>query len=324
MPRIIISNQSNPYLNIAVENYLLAQPSDGDITMYLWQNRRTVVIGQNQNPYSECNVEQLEADGGFLMRRKTGGGAVFHDLGNLNFSFIVPYEMYDQSRQFSVLQKAVAQYGLQTEVSGRNDVLCQGRKFSGNAFSKGRNQRLHHGTILIRTDVEVLQKYLKVKPAKLQKHGVASVQSRVVNLSELNPDITAQNIVPHLISAFEQEYGAPLQTVSFDEVVKAPEVQTLFAEFASPEWKYGRWQQFQAQHTAQFEWGGVEVSVVVDEASATITAVDIASDGLFPDDIALAQHLLAGASTHAAPQIPKDAAEQTQRILSDIFSLLYC
>lgn len=323
MPRIIISNQSNPYLNIAVENYLLAQPSDGDITMYLWQNRRTVVIGQNQNPYSECNVEQLEADGGFLMRRKTGGGAVFHDLGNLNFSFIVPYEVYDQTRQFSVLQKAVAQYGLQTEVSGRNDVLCQGRKFSGNAFSKGRNQRLHHGTILIRTDVEVLQKYLKVKPAKLQKHGVASVQSRVVNLSELNPDITAQNIIPHLIQAFEQEYGAPVQTIEFEQVIKAPEVQQLYAEFASAEWKYGRWQQFRAQRAAQFEWGGVEVSVDVDQASSTITAVDIASDGLFPDDIALAQQLLTGADTHTAPSIPASASPTTSQILADIFHLIY-
>lgn len=323
MPRIIISNQDNPYLNIAVENYLLSQPSDGDITMYLWQNRRTVVIGQNQNPYSECNVEQLEHDGGFLMRRKTGGGAVFHDLGNLNFSFIVPYELYDQARQFSVLQRAVAQYGLQTEVSGRNDVLCQGRKFSGNAFSKGRNQRLHHGTILIRTDVDVLQRYLKVKPAKLQKHGVASVQSRVVNLSELVPEITSKNIIPHLISAFEQEYGAPLQTLSFDEVVKAPEVQTLYAEFASPDWKYGKWQQFQAQRTAQFDWGGVEVSVSVDETTATITSVEIASDGLFPDDISLAQKLLSGASTHTQPIFPEGVSDQTRQILTDIFALLY-
>ena len=88
MPKLIISNQTNPYLNIAVENYLLSQPSDSDITMYLWQNRRTVVIGQNQNPFSECNVEALEADGGYLMRRKTGGGAVYHDDGNINFSFV--------------------------------------------------------------------------------------------------------------------------------------------------------------------------------------------------------------------------------------------
>ena len=160
MPKLIISTQTNPYINIAVENYLLSQPSDGDVTMYLWQNSRTVVIGQNQNPYAECNVAQLEQDGGYLMRRRTGGGAVFHDLGNLNFSFVVPYEMYDTMRQFSVLRRAVETYGLDTAVSGRNDVLCQGRKFSGNAFAKGKYQRLHHGTILIRTDVERSDDYL--------------------------------------------------------------------------------------------------------------------------------------------------------------------
>lgn len=323
MPRIIISNQSNPYLNIAVENYLLSKPSDGDITMYLWQNRRTVVIGQNQNPYAECNVSLLEEDDGFVMRRRTGGGAVYHDLGNLNFSFIVPYEIYDQSRQFAVLQKAVAQYGLPTEVSGRNDVLCQGRKFSGNAFSKGKFQRLHHGTILIRTDVEQLQRYLKVKPAKLQKHGVASVQSRVVNLSELRDGITAQNIIPHLISAFEAEYGGPLQTLDFDAISQKSEVQQLYAEFASPEWKYGHWRTFQAQHTAQFEWGDVEVAVTVDESSATITAVDIATDGLNLDIIETARKLLTGASTHQSPAIPGNLPPQDQQVLADIFNLLY-
>lgn len=323
MPRIIISNQSNPYLNIAVENHLLSLPSDGDITMYLWQNRRTVVIGQNQNPYAECDVERLEREDGFLMRRRTGGGAVFHDLGNLNFSFIVPYELYDQTRQFSVLQRAVAEYGLQTEVSGRNDVLCQGRKFSGNAFSKGRTQRLHHGTILIRTDVDVLQRYLKVKPAKLQKHGVASVQSRVVNLSELRPDITAQNIVPHLIKAFEEEYGSPAQTLDFDTLTNKPEVLKLFEEFASPEWKYGHWQHFVAQHSAQFDWGNVEISANVDEVSSRITAIDIATDSLFPDDITLAQQLLTNASTLTPPAMPENLAETSRQILGDIFSLLY-
>ena len=322
MPKLIISTQTNPYLNVAVENHLLSQPSDGDITLYLWQNRRTVVIGQNQNPYAECNVAQLEQDGGYLMRRSTGGGAVFHDLGNLNFSFVVPYEMYDLMRQFSVLQRAVAAYGLATEVSGRNDVLCQGRKFSGNAFAKGKNQRLHHGTILIRTDVEQLQRYLKVKPAKLQKHGVASVQSRVVNLSELVPEITAQNIIPRLISAFEQEYGTPLHTIDFDTVAALPDVQELYSEFASAKWKYGRWQQFVAQQSAQFDWVGVEVAVQVDEAAGIIRSVDIASDSLFPDIIEQAQQLLTGASIHQPPAI-SHLPEQAQQMLRDIFDLLY-
>ena len=322
MPKLIISTQTNPYINIAVENYLLSQPSDGDVTMYLWQNSRTVVIGQNQNPYAECNVAQLEQDGGYLMRRRTGGGAVFHDLGNLNFSFVVPYEMYDTMRQFSVLRHAVETYGLDTAVSGRNDVLCQGRKFSGNAFAKGKFQRLHHGTILIRTDVEQLQRYLKVKPAKLQKHGVASVQSRVVNLSELVPEITAQNIVPRLIAAFEQEYGTPLQTLDFDTVAALPDVQELYSEFASAEWKYGRWQQFEAQQSAQFDWGGVEVAVQVDEAAGIIRSIDIASDSLFPDIIEQAQQLLTGASIHQPPTI-NHLPEHNQQMLLDIFSLLY-
>lgn len=320
MPRVIISNQQNPYLNIAVENYLLAQPSDGDITLYLWQNRRTVVIGQNQNPYAECQVEQLEADGGYLMRRRTGGGAVFHDLGNINFSFIVPNELYDQRRQFAVLQRAVASYGLSTEVSGRNDVLCQGRKFSGNAFAIGRQQRLHHGTILIRTDVDVLQRYLKVKPAKLLKHGVASVQSRVVNLSELVPDITAQNIVPRMVEAFGQEYGMPVAQLDFDAVAATPEVLALRDEFASPEWKYGRWKEFSAQFSAQFDWGAVEVSVVVDQPTATITDLAIASDSLFPEAIDQARSLLLGASSVMPPDIPDTP---NANIIKDICSILY-
>ncbi len=322
MPKLIISTQTNPYINIAVENHLLSLPSDGEVTMYLWQNHRTVVIGQNQNPYAECNVAQLEHDGGYLMRRRTGGGAVFHDLGNLNFSFVVPYEAYDTTRQFSVLRRAVETYGLDTAVSGRNDVLCQGRKFSGNAFAKGKYQRLHHGTILIRTDVADLQRYLKVKPAKLQKHGVASVQSRVVNLSELVPEITAQNIVPRLIAAFEQEYGTPLQTIDFDTVAAHPEVQELYSQFASDEWKYGRWQQFEAQQSAQFDWGAVEVAVQVDEAAGIIRSVDIASDSLFPDVITHAEQLLTSANIHQPPSVGH-LPESEQQMLCDIFGLLY-
>ena len=165
--QFIVSNQTNPYWNIAVEQYLvdipiqaIKQSDNQTITLYLWKNRRTVVIGQNQNPYSEVNLEALEADGGFLMRRKTGGGAVYHDDGNINFSFVVPKALYDQSRQFAVIQRAVADFGIVAELSGRNDILTEGRKFSGNAFSKGKYQDLHHGTLLIEGNMEDLQRYL--------------------------------------------------------------------------------------------------------------------------------------------------------------------
>lgn len=312
--QFVISNQTNPYWNIAVENHLLSLPETEVVTLYLWKNRRTVVIGQNQNPYSECNVEALEADGGYLMRRRTGGGAVYHDDGNINFSFIVPKAMYDQTRQFSVIQRAVLDFGIVAELSGRNDILTDGRKFSGNAFSKGRYQDLHHGTILIKGNMEDLQRYLKPKPAKLQKHGVASVRSRVVNLSELNPEITSESIVPHLRSAFEEVYGGKAAEVGFDDIIARPEVQRLYEEFASPEWKYGRWRSFTAQRSAQFDWGGVELALTIE--NDLITDVQIASDALDLAALDEARRLLTGVTTEQRPQ-------SENAVVNDILSLVY-
>ncbi len=315
--QFIVSDQTEPYWNIAVENFLVE--SAECVTLYLWRNRRTVVIGQNQNPYSEVNVEALEADGGFLMRRKTGGGAVYHDDGNLNFSFVVPKALYDQQRQFSVIQRAVESFGLHTELSGRNDILAEGRKFSGNAFSKGRVNDLHHGTLLISGDMSDLAHYLKPKPAKLQKHGVASVRSRVVNLAELNPEITPESIAPRLKEAFlseYSEYSENSENSDFSEIIKRPEVRALHDHFASPEWKYGRWRTFTAQHSAQFDWGGVELALTVDESRGIITDVQLASDALDLAALDDARRLLTGASTAAAPQSDNPT-------LKDIFSLIF-
>lgn len=314
--QFIVSDQTNPYWNIAVENYLLSLPETEVVTLYLWKNRRTVVIGQNQNPFSECNVEALEADGGYLMRRRTGGGAVYHDDGNINFSFVVPKALYDQTRQFSVIQRAVLDYGIVAELSGRNDILTEGRKFSGNAFSKGKYQDLHHGTILIKGNMEDLQRYLKPKPAKLQKHGVASVRSRVVNLSELNPEITSESIVPHLRSAFEEIYGDKSVDVGFPDIAARPEVRALYEQFASDDWKYGRWRSFTAQRSAQFDWGGVELSLTVDEARGVITDVQIASDALDLAALDEARCLLTGANIQQRP--PSESA-----VINDILSLIY-
>ena len=310
--QFIVSNQTNPYWNIAVENYLVEHTEC--ITLYLWRNRRTVVIGQNQNPFSEVNVEALEADGGYLMRRKTGGGAVYHDDGNLNFSFVVPKSLYDQRRQFAVIQRAVESFGLHTELSGRNDILAEGRKFSGNAFSKGRVNDLHHGTLLISGDMSDLARYLKPKPAKLQKHGVQSVRSRVVNLSELNPGITPDSIVPCLRAAFELEYSGKSEYSEYSEIIKRPEVRALYEQFASPEWKYGRWRTFTAQRSAQFDWGGVELSLTID--NDVITEVQLASDALDLAALDETRRLLTGADTKKRP--PSESA-----IVNDILSLVY-
>lgn len=310
--QFVVSNQTNPYWNIAVENYLVEYAES--ITLYLWRNRRTVVIGQNQNPYSEVNVEALEADGGYLMRRKTGGGAVYHDDGNLNFSFVVPKALYDQRRQFSVIQRAVESFGLHTELSGRNDILAEGRKFSGNAFSKGRRNDLHHGTLLIRGNMEDLQRYLRPKPAKLQKHGVSSVRSRVVNLSELCSAVSAESMVPRLREAFGNEYGGEVTELLFDSLIQQPAVGELYRQFASDEWKYGRWQTFSAQRSAQFDWGGVELSLAIEDNR--IRDVQMASDALDLAALDEARSLLVGADIKKRPQ-------SGSAIVNDILSLVY-
>ena len=286
--------------------------------MYLWKNQRTVVIGYNQNPFAECNVKLLLDDGGHLMRRGTGGGAVYHDLGNINFSFIADKLGYDVQKQLSVIRNALLTYGLQTEISGRNDLTCQGRKFSGNAFSKGPVNNLHHGTILIKTDGAMMQRYLIVDKAKLMKNGVKSVASRVVNLSELVPELTSENIKQPLIEAFEKVYGGKASMLDFDALAGMPEVQAIKGRISSHEFLFGRWEQFKTSKKARFSWGGVEIALQVDEARALIQDVQIASDCLDTEIIEEAEKKLKGCSTKEAPLI-----DDRNEILQDIVNLIY-
>ena len=316
--QVIISNQYNPFLNRAVEQYLTDNQEENTVTLYLWKNQQTVVIGYNQNPYSECNVKQLLDEGGHLMRRGTGGGAVYHDLGNINFSFIADKRLYDVKKQLSVIQDALLSYGLTTEISGRNDLTCEGRKFSGNAFAKGKQNDLHHGTILIKTDGAMMQRYLIVDKAKLMKNGVKSVASRVINLSELVPELTSENIKQPLIASFEKVYGGKTNMLDFDTIINNKEVQTITAENSSHEYLLNRWKQFKTTKKERFPWGGVEISLEIDEANAIIKYVQIASDSLEPETITLAEKLLFGCNTKAMPEFNKN-----NTVLLDIMNLVF-
>ena len=313
--QLIIGNQYNPHLNLAVESSLLDEGDANVVTMFLWKNQQTVVYGYNQNPFTECNVELLLSEGGFAARRRTGGGAVYHDLGNLNFSFVANKKHYDVAKQMSVIQKALEIFGLKTEVSGRNDILFDGRKFSGNAFGIYKDRRLHHGTILIKTDGEKLAKYLKVNPAKLQKHGVKSVASRIINLSEV-ADITSDSIIPYLSKAFEEVYDAKAEVIDFNDLLTDKVLKTRDL-FASDEYLFGKWRNFHAKKSAQFAWGLVEIDLQVNEEKGIIESVSIASDGLEPELIDETEQLLIGASIKKAPDFGQN------EVAKDIISLIY-
>jgi len=312
--QIIIGDQDNPYLNLAVESELLDNFLENTITLFLWRNKQTVVIGTNQNPYSECDVASLLNEGGHLARRRTGGGAVYHDLGNLNFSFIADKKIYDVKKQMQVIQKALLNFNLETEVSGRNDITYQGRKFSGNAFAKTKYQGLHHGTILIKTDGERLQKYLKVKPAKLHKHGVKSVASRVINISEV-AEITSENIIPYLIKAFEEVYQGTATIINFNDLCNEEAIK-LSQKISSDEYLFGKWKEFHTNKSETFDWGSVDIDLDINEENGIIKDINIASDSLEPASIEAAMQLLKGADL-------KESPSSENKIINDIISLIY-
>lgn len=257
------SESYDPYYNLAVEQHLLETVGEGTCILYLWQNENTVVIGRNQNAWKECRTSLLEEEGGHLARRLSGGGAVFHDLGNLNFTFLVSQADYDLDRQLSVIQTAVRSFGIPAEKSGRNDVLAEGRKFSGNAFYKNGTQAYHHGTLLVDVDMQRMGRYLNPSKAKLQSKGVDSVRSRVVNLRQLNSEITIPKLKTALAEAFSSVYGLSPGQLSPDSLDKDA-IEAIRQRNQSWEWLYGQKIPFTFECEGQFAWGGVYLALQVE------------------------------------------------------------
>ncbi len=275
--RIYCTENQNPYRNLAVEEFLTLHAGPGEIILFLWQNRRTVVIGKNQNCQNECRVRELEEDGGFLARRLSGGGAVFHDLGNLNFSFCVRAEDYSVGRQTEVILRAVQKMGIRAVRSGRNDLTADGQKFSGNAFYRSGGHCCHHGTVLVDTDRERMARYLNVPAEKLKSNGVDSVRSRTVNLRSLRPDLTIPRLREALAESFAEVYGRgaepfPESRMDDDAIARAEE------RFASPEWKYGSRIRFRNRLERRFPWGNVDIRFLVE--SGTITKIRVYTDAM--------------------------------------------
>ena len=226
---------TNPYYNLAVEEYLLNN-SDDDIFM-LWQNSPTVVIGRNQNAYAEVKLDYAKDNGIFVSRRITGGGAVYHDLGNINYTFITS-ESKAKALDYAYFTRpiidALASLGLNCNLSGRNDIECDGKKFSGNAQYSSNGRILHHGTLLFDTDVSVLSSVLKVDKEKLEYKAVKSHKSRVVNLlTLLDKKISVGEFIEHIEKYVLENLGAQISSIEDNA-----EITRLYERNSSEEWIY--------------------------------------------------------------------------------------
>ncbi len=307
----VLGTGCDPHENLAIEQALLESTRAGCCTLYLWQNRNTVVIGRNQNAWKECRTALLEAEGGTLARRLSGGGAVYHDLGNLNFTFLLPSEDYDLDRQFAVIRTACALCGIETEQSGRNDLLADGRKFSGNAFYHHAGRSYHHGTLLVNVDRERMGRYLCPSKAKLNAKGVDSVRSRVVNLCELQPKLTLDQLKNALLEAFGTVYGLPIEPIASD-AIPMDRVRELTQRNRSWEWNYGQRLPFDFACEQRFSWGELRVELQVENGIVRHASVftDAMDDTLAPalgdaltggrfDASALCERVRAGARSEA-------------------------
>ena len=264
--RYIKNTSTNPYYNMAFDEYCLESLSIDEPVFFLWQNRPAVIVGFNQEVNTEVNLDYLKENGIDLVRRVTGGGAVYHDLGNLNYTIVGRSE--DLERDYpeyaSIMAKALQKLGVPATLSGRNDILVEGRKVSGFAKRVCKNRLMVHGTLMYNVDVDVLTKVLNPSNTKLQSKGIASVRSRVANLCEYLPNVPdIQTFSKQLEEILSHHYQDTEYQLSEEDLANIQ--QLTDKKFATWEWNYGRSPKATLTHSARLACGTVEIHLTLAE-----------------------------------------------------------
>lgn len=287
----------DPHFNLALEEYVIKEMDPGEDYLILWQNSPSVIIGRNQNTMEEINQELVERHGIHVVRRLSGGGAVYHDLGNLNFTFVTTSddEIRNNFRRFTEpVIKALARLGVQAESTGRNDITIDGKKFSGNAQYYYRNRVLHHGTILFNSDLDMVERVLKVREDKIASKGIKSVRSRVTNLIDYLPrKITVQEFKELLEKLLLEESGESGRYYELSEQDLARVRQIMEARYNTWEWNYGRSPAFTFRKGERFAGGYVEVRL--DVQKGVIIQCKIHGDFFGKREVEELEELLKGA-----------------------------
>ncbi|WP_349947812.1 lipoate--protein ligase [Lacrimispora sp. BS-2] len=269
MKKIVISEEFDPCFNIAAEHQLFLS-SQEDIHLFLWQNDSSVIIGRNQNLYAECNLGYLREHNVKAVRRFSGGGAVYHDKGNVNFTFITKEASAGQDHFIKLIQSAMQRLGIDCEFSGRNDLLFKDRKFSGHAYYTDGDNYMYHGTVMVNVNFEQLENALTPSKIKLKSKGVESVRSRVINLSEINSEITAQSVIQAFIETFECKNIEYINKNNFQ-----PPLEKILS---SDNWMFAQSPKFDVELERNYSFGNMSVYISI--ADDMIQNVKISTDSL--------------------------------------------
>lgn len=295
--KVVVNPSTNPYFNVALDSWLVREaPPDEDYVM-LWQNRPAVIIGRYQNTHEEVNVDYAQEHDIAVVRRMSGGGAVYHDLGNLNFSLVVsiqdqPFNDFHAFTQPVI--EALASYGVQAELTGRNDVTLDGQKFSGNAQYRTLTRLLHHGTILFDENLDVVPKVLQVRQDKIESKGIKSVRSRVTNIAAYLPKGTTLDAFRNTLLEFIGQHNGGITGEFHLSADRLARIQQLVDDrFGQWDWNFGQSPPFNYHGRQRFAQGDVDVRVEV--VHGHIQNVTIYGDFLGDHDIEPLTRSLIGA-----------------------------
>lgn len=230
---VFISPYNNPFLNLAIEDYFLREGSYLPVAFF-YVNRPCVVLGRFQNPWLECQLPYLVQNDIWMVRRQSGGGCVYHDEGNLNFSFITRDSMVDRNKHAVLIQNAFKKSGIELSISPRHDLWLNGRKISGSAYKQTKTASFHHGTFLINSDLNKLEESLKHTIVPKTTKSIASVRSKVISLHEAYPGVTIEDVVELLA----HEIGPPVQEIE-GAILSLPMLQESFKNLTKWEWLWG-------------------------------------------------------------------------------------
>ncbi|MCW6074672.1 lipoate--protein ligase [Clostridium sporogenes] len=265
----VINNYNNPYFNLALEEYFLKYKDLQDDILILWQNEPVIVIGKNQNTYEELNLHYVDSKNIKVVRRLSGGGAVYHDLGNLNFTIIESNSnIHKNDFSFFALPviSCLSKLRIKATFSGRNDILIDGKKFSGNAQYFYKDKLLHHGTLLFISDLTVLSKALNVKKDKFQSKGIKSVGSRVTNISDyIDLNIPLKKFKDMIIKSIFEDKKEKVENyvLTNDDIEKVNEL--VKNKYGTWEWNFGKSSKFNYKKEMRFNSRTVSIMMNVVE-----------------------------------------------------------
>ena len=255
---------TDPWKNLAIEDYLFRSVKESERILLLYVNDPCVVIGRFQNPLLECNLKLMSEDGIPLVRRQSGGGTVYHDLNNLNFSFISTKRNFNQDFNNEVVKRALKKYGKDIKINARNSYYIGEKKISGSAYKESRGIKFHHGTLLLSSDLKKLTEYLLPKDFEtVSCKGIRSIRDEVINL-----EIDIEKLVSTLVQGFYQSASAT-EIIDYQSIVKEESFSKTYDLYKSWEWIYAEGPKFSKEITFILEKSKIKVTIFVEKGVLT-------------------------------------------------------